>query len=180
MYALIDKRNKSLTKKYNIMKKFFTLLTIAAAMFVSTNSFAQTAVSSGDFILDAGISLPESIAFSVLPPITVSGEYILIDFADKFSIGVGGAASIAKSSSFATEVCAQAAIHFSPVTKLDLFAGTQEGYGFLFSEYSSFGYFAANIYTGAKYFFSDKVGAFARFEYGTRNGLLGIGLSFKF
>lgn len=162
------------------MKKFFSLLTITAAMFFSTNSFAQTAVSSGDFILDAGISIPENFTTCVLPPITVSGEYILIDFAEKFSVGVGGSASIAKSSNFATEVCAQAAIHFSPMARLDLFAGTQEGYGFLFSEYSSIGYFAANIYTGAKYFFSDKVGTFARLEYGTRNGLLCAGLSFKF
>ena len=88
-------------------------------------------------------------------------------------------------------VGARAAYHFGKfikVPKLDLYAGLMLGYDFAHYSYSttsvypnhydnsyqSYGGFAFSIYGGARYRFTDKVGAFAELGYGISFFTLGV------
>ena len=150
--------------------------------------------------LGVGIGMYDSNN-SYLTSIPVIGSFeigIINLLEDKATIGVGGYLAYSYGYNYYsngqkcrdddTFLAHRATFHYKLVDKLDTYAGVMPGIR-LSKAYDSIGLgFTFPIFIGARYYFTQKIGAFAEFEYGVSNkdtivtGLspLEIGVAFKF
>ncbi|PID88663.1 MAG: hypothetical protein CSB03_00185 [Bacteroidia bacterium] len=174
---------------------FFVLLTAFAAQ-------AQTSNQKGDLFLNAGVGIGTYGATNLsIPPITVSADYTLKDkLFDEYSslsagayLGYYGTSSSygAFSSRWSNFLLGgRGAVHYSFVDKLDTYAGLMLGYDIVsyttkgelrsvnLNDSSSNGNFIFSAFVGARYFFTETIGAYAEIGYGL--SALELGVSFKF
>jgi len=185
------------------MKKNFFVKVLMVFLFCAVFNGgvqAQNTFSKGDNIVNVGLGLinPHTATFGlysgrriVVPPVSASYEMCLIDnlFNDKSSIGVGGyfgfAASKIKDADWRYSnaiIGLRGAFHYQLVDNLDTYAGVMMGVRIhSYSSYSkgSSGYFAADTFLGARYYFANNIGAFAELGWGGI-GVFQLGVAFKF
>jgi hypothetical protein len=178
------------------MKKINILLLIAFSV-LSIATQAQT-FNKGDKVLNVGIGLGSVYGYtgfsSSVPPLSASFE---VGITDKVGIGRFGVGGIFGYSSFKYTTTSSSQIligarglyHFDfDVENLDLYGGIMLGYNIvsysdsvfgstIFSGYTGSGV-VGGIFGGARYMFSDKIGAFG--ELGYSIAWLNIGLTAKF
>jgi hypothetical protein len=181
------------------MKKINILLFVAFST-LSMATYAQT-FNKGDKALNIGIGLGSVYGYagfgSSVPPLSASFEVGITDKVGIGRFGVGGIfgySSYKYNSAFATSnfssshilIGARGLYHFDfDVEKLDLYAGIMLGYNIV-SYSDSFGTsglyggsgVVGGIFGGARYMFSEKIGAFG--ELGYSIAWLNIGLTAKF
>ncbi len=163
---------------------------------------AQT-VKEGNILLNAGIGLGTYDADNLsFPALAVSVDYMAQDhlFDDKSSLSLGaytgfyrqswkvsymdlvGRITNATNSTNTFVLGARGGLHYKLVDKLDTYGGLMLGYAK--TSYStnggssSDGEFKWGLFIGARYFFTDKIGAFAELGYGVSP--IELGVSFKF
>lgn len=167
------------------MKKF--ALGVFALLSSVSLAQAQDIFAKGDKVINAGIGLGSSFGSLSLPPLSVSFDYGVADKlvdGENGSISVGGVLGLA-GSSYANIglIGARGAFHYQFAPKLDTYAGLMLGYNYInwksgynssFASYNSFGY---NVFIGARYFFTENIGAFAELGYGI--AYTTIGASFR-
>lgn len=163
------------------MKKF--VLGVLALLGTTGLAQAQDVFGKGDKMINLGLGLGSSFGSLSLPPISASFDYGVADNlinGDNGSISVGAQVGFA-GSKYANIglVGARGAFHYQFASKLDTYAGLMLGYNYVnwktgydasFYSYDSFGY---NVFIGARYFFTDKIGAFAELGYGIAYTTLG-------
>ena len=186
------------------MKK--KLLVLLAFTLVCTSVFAfdimqyPSSVQAGNWLVNAGVGFGRygSSNWNVrIPPLSASAEYCLNVGPP---ISVGGMVTFIQYDWNADRVnswyysfiiiAARANWHWNfPVNNLDFYTGLSMGYQYFTSTYTGTGYNLAASYewnyrglywggqVGARYFFTQKVGAFAEFGYPT---WLKAGLTIKF
>ncbi|MCK8495684.1 MULTISPECIES: hypothetical protein [Spirosoma] len=169
------------------MKKFHFSFLFVIALLLSTQSFAQLAIDKGTKFINlgigvggygyysggGGIGLNAAADFGVAPNITVGGV-----------VGYRSYGSVASYNYNSFDIGARGSYHFNQLLNLttdkaDLYAGLGLSY-FSFS----YGGFADNygtvyvpVHVGGRYFFSEKLGAFA--ELGSSLATLKLGLTLK-
>ena len=156
------------------MKKF--LLGVLALLGTTGLAQAQDVFGKGDKMINLGLGLGSSFGSLSLPPISASFDYGVADNlinGDNGSISVGAQVGFAGSKYANIGLFgARGAFHYQFAPKLDTYAGLMLGYNYVnwktgydasFYSYDSFGY---NVFIGARYFFTDKIGAFAELGYG--------------
>ena len=173
-----------------MFKKVF----LAALALIGSVSLAnaQEVFHKGTTAINAGVGLGSYYSGLALPPLSVSLDYGVTGNminGNNGSISVGGFAGYAASSfsgwiadkvtvSYAV-LGGRGAFHYQFAPKLDTYAGLMLGYNYVnwktgydasFYSYDSFGY---NVFIGARYFFTDKIGAFAELGYGISYTTLG-------
>ena len=172
-----------------MFKKVF----LAALALIGSVSLAnaQEVFHKGTTAINAGIGLGSYYSGITIPPLSVSLDYGVADNLinrNNGSISVGGFAGYTASSqtygtykttfSYIT-LGGRGAFHYQFAPKLDTYAGLMLGYNYVnwktgynasFYSYDSFGY---NVFIGARYFFTDKIGAFAELGYGISYTTLG-------
>lgn len=181
------------------MKKIYLLIVV---LFSALAVNAQT-VKEGDILLNAGIGLgtydTSDLSF---PALAVSVDYMAQDnlFDDKSSLSLGGYAGYYRQSWGGTFVGpngqtmdlsrsantfilgVRGDLHYRFIDKLDTYGGLMLGYknSSISSGGTSIsnGKFQFGLHLGARYFFTDKIGAFAELGYGV--SVLELGASFKF
>ena len=175
------------------MKKIsLFLVVVMAALFLNTTAKAQ-AFEQGAKVMDAGFEILDGDLDEVVVPIYVSGEYGVTD-----DIGVGAKLRFwSKDQVNNFTIQATGSYHFGnllnlSIDNLDPFGGI--GLGITRGWYKDFGVefsntaFIVSPHVGARYYFTDKVGATARigldtysFEgYRFTNVSVGFGVSLKF
>ena len=170
-------------------KVFLAVLAIVGSISIAN---AQEVFHKGTTAINAGIGLGSYYNSLSIPPLSVSLDYGVADNlinGNNGSISVGGFAGYAASSfsgwiadkvtvSYAV-LGGRGAFHYQFAPKLDTYAGLMLGYNYVnwktgydasFYSYDSFGY---NVFIGARYFFTDKIGAFAELGYGISYTTLG-------
>ncbi len=184
------------------MKK---LILVTVAIFAVAVVYAQTPFKKGDKVINAGLGFGTYGAGSALP-LSVSFEYGFKDnlFDEKSSLSFGGYAGYySYQSSFGSFsgkdwgwkytnilIGGRAAVHYDlfEVKKLDTYAGLMLGYNIASSSYygesgnnlavsSSVGGFVYSSFIGARYYFTEKIAAFAEIGYGV--SAIELGVSFK-
>lgn len=155
------------------MKKIIASFCTAAIILVfSLNAKAQS-FEQGNVILHGGIGIQ-----SFVTPIVFNGEYAVTD-----QIGIGvGLQFASRDGSSATAGSIRGAYHFGEFIKndqLDLYAGSE-----IFFALSGGGSGATfTIFPGARYYFSDNIGAFSEIGLafsGDATTQLRLGIAFKF
>jgi hypothetical protein len=170
------------------MKNLHYTLLLVFSLIASTQSFAQLAVDKGTKFANLGIGvggygyytggggvgLNASLDFGVAPNITVGGV-----------VGYRSYGSVSNYNYNSFDIGARGSYHFNELLsltsdKIDLYAGLGLSY-FSFS----YGGFASNygtvyvpIHLGGRYFFNEKIGAFA--ELGSSLATLKLGVTAKF
>lgn len=151
------------------------VLTAAVVALSFTNSVAQD-YKKGDNLLNVGVGLGGSVG----TPFGASFEH---GFTDKIS--GGGMISYSSVDLIGTKISytifgARASYHFDfGVKGLDPYAGAMLGYNVAgATAIGAAGGFTWGGHAGARYYFTDKIGAFAEVGYGIAN--LNIGAAFKF
>ena len=181
--------------------KVLVVLVFCAAFSVGVN--AQNVFSKGDNNLNLGVGIGSVLGgtgySTTTPPLSVSYERGIIDqlFDDKSTLGIGAYLGyVANKYDFGggygwkyshTIVGARGALHYQLVDKLDTYGGLMLGYDIInYTTYGN-GNFAGSptssspswsLFLGARYYFTDNIGAFAELGYGI--ALLQVGVSFKF
>ncbi|MBN1924971.1 MAG: hypothetical protein JW798_03980 [Prolixibacteraceae bacterium] len=159
------------------MKKLITLSILLIIAF-SVKAVEPIFVK-GDKVINLGISA------DWYTTVSASGEMCIADgIIEKGSIGVGAFAGygIAISSYYSNSsrilVGARGAFHYPFIDKLDTYAGLALGARYSIYTYSS-NYFGLSYggFVGARYYFSEKLAAFAEAGYGL--GYLTVGVAFK-
>lgn len=186
-----------LIQKFTDMKKVFLLLALVCLLGVSSQ--AQEILKKGDIVVDARVGFGSYNAFyrMALPPISVTGEYGIVDnlIAGKNgSIGVGAYVGVAgykyvEDKLFRMTVGARAAFHYQFIDKLDTYAGIMLGLDIrnfkdyyyytpdeLADRYTKMG-LAHSEFVGARYYFTDNIAVNAEFGYGI--SYFSVGASFK-
>ena len=178
------------------MKK--VLLTLLVALACSLTASAQDVFVKGDKVFHAGLGfgsyLGETGASSLTPPVLVSGEYGITDALlsnGKGYVGLGGylaySADEYKFSGYKYKctnviVGARGAFHYQFVDKLDTYAGVMLGYNAASIDDKnldlSYGGFTHSSFVGARYYFTDKIGAFGEIGYGIAALELGVAIKF--
>jgi hypothetical protein len=181
------------------MKK---ILTLCALSFAFVTSSLGQAYEQGRGQLNLGIGLgstigtvPAGVTASSVPPISASYEYGL---KDKISVGgYVGYTSLSYSQNFFNDTWswnfsylilgARGSYHFLTSDKLDPYAGLMLGYNIASVDYKinnvvttfngTAGGFTFSGHLGARYLFTDKIGAFAEIGYGI--SYLNLGLHLK-
>lgn len=174
------------------MKKFL----LAAVAFVASVGAAQAQdlFSKGESALNIGIGIGHSYGgYGVsIPPLSVAYDYSLVSNLingnnGAITLGAYGAYTsmsyrydgFAAGSASHTVLGVRGMFHYQFAPKLDTYAGLMLGYNYVnwktgydasFYSYDSFGY---NVFIGARYFFTDKIGAFAELGYGISYTTLG-------
>ena len=163
------------------MKKFFAIIALFSLPLMATNSFAQMAIDKGTKFVNLGIGLGGAYSygsalgfnaaadFGVAKNITVGGVVGYRSFGD----GVGG-----------YDLGARGSYHFNDLLStpetVDLYAGiglTYFGYTGLSGVGYNLSFISVPIHIGGRYFFSEKLGAFA--ELGSAVSTLKLGVTFK-
>ncbi len=187
------------------MKKL--LFSAIAALTCITGSAQESTFNSGDIVFNAGIGFGTSLYRgaeynSFLPPVSLSGEYGIVDdfLTDDMTLGIGGYLGFAGSefrSTFLgstygwrynyTVLGGRAAVHYPLVDKLDTYGGVMLSYNIVSSkeigDIPSGGDFSAasgglefSLYVGGRYYFSEKFAAMAELGYGIAYINLGVAL----
>ena len=177
-------------------KVFLAVLAIVGSISIAN---AQEVFHKGTTAINAGIGLGSYYSGITIPPLSVSLDYGVADNlinGNNGSISVGGFAGYAASSfsgwtadkvtvSYAV-LGGRGAFHYQFAPKLDTYAGLMLSYNLASSSWSGEaipGVKAASsdigitAYLGARYFFTESVGAFAELGYGISN--LNLGVTFK-
>lgn len=178
------------------MKKIIFTIAIALGLSASAQTYDE-----GDNLLNIGIGLGSAFrtGTSTLPPFSVSFEH---GFTDKISAGgiLAYMGSKEEVSVFTTTYTfkysyiifgARGSYHFYNTDKLDAYGGAMLGYvvgnskvevdgpsGFFTPQPASVGGVAYGFHLGGRYYFSDKMGAFAELGYGL--AILNVGITAKF
>lgn len=155
-----------------IMKKWLLTLVLSSMAAVSLN--AQNFVT-GSSQMNLLVGLESSTDVTRVPPLAVNYEYGLVDWAQYGTLGVGGVLGYTShgDKTYNTSlflVGATCAYHYelSFLPQLELYTGFMLYYNNKFMNYStsyldkSDSYssgFDASLYLGAKYFFTDRIGA---------------------
>ncbi len=171
------------------MKKIHFTILLVLGLFAGTQSFAQYKIDKGTKLINLGIGLGgyggtsgiafgASADFGIMPNITVGGQVAY----RSFSYGYLGFNDKINYLYFA----ARGSYHFNELLNLstdkaDLYAGIGIGYqnvSYSDSYGTGFNTFGSGIYVpihlGGRYFFSEKVGAFAELGAGVSPLMLGI------
>ena len=176
-------------------KVFLAVLAIVGSISIAN---AQEVFHKGTTAINAGIGLGSYYNSLSIPPLSVSLDYGVTDNminGNNGSISVGGFVGYAASSysgwiadkvnvSYAI-LGARGAFHYQFAPKLDTYAGLMVSYD-IASASSNSDYAGASVATsginwtlflGGRYFFTEKIGAFAELGYGFYN--LNLGVTFK-
>lgn len=181
------------------MKKLLTTcLLLCFAVFHVT---AQQSFTQGDNLAGIGIGFGGNLysgyygsGIKRIPAISLSYEHCIKDnlFDENSSLGLGGLLGYASASTdyWKTSniiIGARGTLHYAFIDKLDTYTGLMLGYNivnfkwkdneWVLGNASSSG-FTWSWYLGARYYFSDSVGAFAELGYGI--AVLNLGVSLKF
>ena len=177
-----------------MFKKVF----LAALALIGSVSLAnaQEVFHKGTTAINAGIGLGSYYNSLSIPPLSVSLDYGVTDNminGNNGSISVGGFVGYAASSysgwiadkvnvSYAI-LGARGAFHYQFAPKLDTYAGLMVSYDIVSSNYDAFANYIKtshvdwSIFLGGRYFFTEKIGAFAALGYGFYH--LNLGVTFK-
>ena len=178
-------------------KVFLAVLAIVGSISIAN---AQEVFHKGTTAINAGIGLGSYYNSLSIPPLSISLDYGVADNlinGNNGSISVGGFVGYAASSfsgwtadkvtvSYAA-LGARGAFHYQFAPKLDTYAGLMLGYNIASSSWSGVEYnthasassgVALGGYFGARYFFTENIGAFA--ELGYSIAYLNLGATFKF
>ena len=177
-----------------MFKKVF----LAALALIGSVSLAnaQEVFQKGTTAINAGIGLGSYYSGITIPPLSVSLDYGVADNlinGNNGSISVGGFAGYTASShtygAYKTTFSyialgGRGAFHYQFAPKLDTYAGMMISYDIISTPDSWANYVWSygsrvdwSIFLGARYFFTEKVGAFAELGYGFYN--LNLGVTFK-
>ena len=178
-----------------MLKKVF--LAVLALVGSASIANAQEIFSKGTSAINAGVGLGSYYSGLTIPPLSVSLDYGVADNlinGNNGSISVGGFAGYTASShtygtyksSFSyIALGGRGAFHYQFAPKLDTYAGLMVSYD-IASVSSNLDYTGASVATsgihwslflGGRYFFTEKIGAFAELGYGFYN--LNLGVTFK-
>ena len=176
-----------------MFKKVF----LAALALIGSVSLAnaQEVFHKGTTAINAGIGLGSYYNSLSIPPLSVSLDYGVADNlinGNNGSISVGGFAGYA-ASSYSSSVYkttysyislgGRGAFHYQFAPKLDTYAGLMLSYDIVSSNYDAFANYIKgsrvdwSIFLGTRYYFTEKIGAFAELGYGFYN--LNLGVTFK-
>lgn len=179
------------------MKKVYLLL----AVLLSAVTLQAQTIKEGDILLNAGLGLGTYDAQNLsIPPISLSADYTLKDnlFDEHSALTVGGYLGYYGTKNTYNDVTARwsnvlfggrGAVHYNFVNKLDTYGGLMLGYnksshsvsgageGFVVDSSNSNGGFIFSLFVGARYFFTEKIGAYAEIGYGV--SALELGVTFK-
>ena len=176
-----------------MFKKVF----LAALALIGSVSLAnaQEVFHKGTTAINAGIGLGSYYSGITIPPLSVSLDYGVADNlinGNNGSISVGGFAGYTASShTYGTykstfsyiALGGRGAFHYQFAPKLDTYAGLMVSYDIVSSSYDAFSNYIKSshidwsLFLGARYFFTEKIGAFAELGYGFYN--LNLGVTFK-
>ena len=177
-----------------MLKKVF--LAVLALVGSASIANAQEIFSKGTSAINAGVGIGSYYSGLSIPPLSVSLDYGVTDNminGNNGSISVGGFVGYAASSysgwiadkvnvSYAI-LGARGAFHYQFAPKLDTYAGLMVSYDIVSSNYDAFANYIKtshvdwSIFLGGRYFFTEKIGAFAELGYGFYN--LNLGVTFK-
>jgi hypothetical protein len=183
----------------SILKKAAVIVIALVTVNVAVN--AQTLFNKGNKVISAGAGLGwfylgnNSSDISRLPFIAVYYEQCVKDnlFNEKGALGIGGMVGYTQESrvdfykSNTAALGLRGSVHYGFINKLDTYAGLMLGYDIvnwkgyrLYGESPSniYGDFTIGGYIGARYYFSDKIAAFAEGNIGSANVHIGIALKF--
>lgn len=176
-----------------LRKLFFSALALCVVHLAS----AQEIFSKGTTAINAGIGVGSSVGNVSFPPLSVSLDYSLVDNlidGDNGAISVGGLVGYvgSKQTFYPASYKASHAIlgvrgafHYQFVPRLDTYAGLMLSYNLVSGSWSGFEVPGASVatsridlgaYVGARYFFTEQVGAFA--ELGYTIAFLNLGVTF--
>ncbi|MCL1974487.1 MAG: hypothetical protein FWG54_06710 [Bacteroidetes bacterium] len=186
------------------MKKnlFLTLAICFGTVFSA--SAQQPSFAKGDNVVSLGVGLGGYLGtgnwngsgLKKTPLITASFDHCIIDnlFDEKSSIGVGGMVgykSIKWVDYWRTTYIVlgvRGSFHYALVDKLDTYAGLHMGYDIANTKWigrdsypgssAGAGGFSYAFFLGARYYFTDAIGAFAELGYGY--SVINLGVAFKF
>lgn len=171
-------------------KKFLTLVITFAAVFFAAhgNSFSNDSsgfpnvsptFEKGDFVINLGIGIggvPRGT--TGLPPVTISGEYGLIEdlFTENLNLGIGAIVGLQTYSYWgenyvSLSFAARAAAHYPLVENFDVHAGVVTGFR------TNPGNVILGSYVGGRYYFSPNIGVMAEVGYGIT--YINAGVAFK-
>ena len=179
-----------------IKKVLFAALALAGSVSLAN---AQEIFQKGTKAVNVGVGLGSYLGNTTIPPLSASFEYGIKDNlinGDNGSISVGGYVGYTASStdfvvskyriSYAI-LGARGSFHYQFIPKLDTYAGIMLGYNVVSSSWSgseiagaatASNQFAYSTYAGARYFFTENIGAFAEAGYGV--AYLNLGVTCKF
>ena len=173
-------------------KVFLAVLAIVGSISIAN---AQEVFHKGTTAINAGIGLGSYYNSLSIPPLSVSLDYGVADNlinGNNGSISVGGFAGYTASShtygAYKTTFSyialgGRGAFHYQFAPKLDTYAGLMVSYDIVSSSYDAFSNYIKSshivwsLFLGARYFFTEKIGAFAELGYGFYN--LNLGVTFK-
>ena len=173
-------------------KVFLAVLAIVGSFSIAN---AQEVFHKGTTAINAGIGLGSYYNSLSIPPLSVSLDYGVADNlinGNNGSISVGGFAGYTASShTYGTykstfsyiALGGRGAFHYQFAPKLDTYAGLMVSYDIVSSNYDAFSNYIKSshidwsLFLGARYFFTEKIGAFAELGYGFYN--LNLGVTFK-
>ena len=170
-------------KKVKIIKVLFLFL-FCAVFTMGAN--AQNTFNKGDKIVNLGIGVGSTYTYygSALP-IAGSFEVGIKDnlFDENSSLGVGAYLGLASKDHYTfIYPGVRGALHYQFVENLDTYAGLMIGLRYISWSYGgsneSYNDLIIPIYIGARYYFNEKIGAFAELGHGI--AYLQLGVSIKF
>lgn len=178
-----------------IKKVFLAALALVGSVSLAN---AQEIFHKGSTAVNAGVGIGSIYSNLTIPPLSVSLDYGVVDNLindNNGSISVGGYVGYTASSAnygvskYRTSYAilgARGAFHYQFAPKLDTYAGLMLSYNLASSSWSGEAVPAVKAansdlgitaYLGARYFFTESVGAFAELGYGISN--LNLGVTFK-
>ena len=171
-------------------KVFLAVLAIVGSISIAN---AQEVFHKGTTAINAGIGLGSYYNSLSIPPLSVSLDYGVTDNminGNNGSISVGGFLGYTATKKFYGDsgasiavLGARGAFHYQFAPKLDTYAGLMVSYDIVSSNYDAFANYIKtshvdwSIFLGGRYFFTEKIGAFAELGYGFYN--LNLGVTFK-
>ena len=167
--------------KNNVFVKVLAVVLFCAVFGMGAN--AQNTFNKGDKIVNLGLGVGSTWgAYSSAIPISGSFELGIKDnlFDDKSSLGVGAYFGFASTDGVTILYPGvRGALHYQFVDKLDTYAGLMLGMRmWSWSGGGSHSDFILPLYIGGRYYFTDKIGAFAELGHGI--AYLQLGVSIKF
>ena len=171
-------------------KVFLAVLAIVGSISIAN---AQEVFHKGTTAINAGIGLGSYYNSLSIPPLSVSLDYGIVDNlinGNNGSISVGGFLGYTATKKFYGDAGASIAVlgargafHYQFAPKLDTYAGLMLSYDIVSSNYDAFANYIKgsrvdwSIFLGTRYYFTEKIGAFAELGYGFYN--LNLGVTFK-
>ena len=171
-------------------KVFLAVLAIVGSFSIAN---AQEVFHKGTTAINAGVGLGSYYSGLALPPLSVSLDYGVTGNminGNNGSISVGGFLGYTATKKFYGDAGASIAVlgargafHYQFAPKLDTYAGLMVSYDIVSSNYDAFSNYIKSshidwsLFLGARYFFTEKIGAFAELGYGFYN--LNLGVTFK-